>query len=208
MKTLTKKLVLSLSVMLLALVAVATSTYAWFTVNGNIETESFEMKATSGEDLKIQLWGIKYNEDGSIEYSSITQGFVGQLSTTDFQKAIQYTVEGKTDGNFTISEKVKLDHLTTKDGKNLVKLEDKSKKVTEATGEKIAVEDEKDFTGSFITFAIEFQANMTGNVYLDSSTTECTGDVKTFVPAVSGVSFFNNAYDATTAESAEGSKRA
>lgn len=53
MRKMSKKIIVSVLTLVLTVVALGTTTYAWFTVGGTVAVEEFEMKVTSGVGLEI-----------------------------------------------------------------------------------------------------------------------------------------------------------
>ena len=55
MKKLTQKLVLSVITMALVVVALGTSTFAWFTLQNTASLEQFSGQVTAGEGMEVSL---------------------------------------------------------------------------------------------------------------------------------------------------------
>lgn len=61
MKTTSKKLFVSVFALLFALVAVATTSFAWFTISGKARVQEFELDITVGEGIQIQIENLTDN---------------------------------------------------------------------------------------------------------------------------------------------------
>ncbi|PKK86556.1 MAG: hypothetical protein CVV63_04290, partial [Tenericutes bacterium HGW-Tenericutes-8] len=77
MKKLTQKLVLSVITMALVVVALGTSTFAWFTLANTSTVTAFNAQVTSGEGIEVSLGTWNTNTaiiDGSSTWGTILQG--------------------------------------------------------------------------------------------------------------------------------------
>lgn len=78
----TKKLLIATLLLVLALTAVVSSTFAWFTMQANPEIESIKVNVTAGEGLRMSLNG----EDGTFKSFWSEQEFIDivtQLATVE-----------------------------------------------------------------------------------------------------------------------------
>ena len=63
MRKMSKKIIVSVLTLVLTVVALGTTTYAWFTVGGTVAVEEFEMQVTSGIGLEIAYLHQGYGEE-------------------------------------------------------------------------------------------------------------------------------------------------
>ena len=63
MRKMSKKIIVSVLTLVLTVVALGTTTYAWFTVGGTVATDELEMKVTSGVGLEIAYLHSGLNEE-------------------------------------------------------------------------------------------------------------------------------------------------
>ena len=55
MKNITKKLLVSILAVAFAVIALGTSTYAWFTLGGTVSTGQFSSKMVASEGIEISI---------------------------------------------------------------------------------------------------------------------------------------------------------
>lgn len=112
MKKVSKRVLLALLTLVLSVVTLGTTTYAWFTVGATVAVEEFEMNVQSGHGLEMT-----YVKKGGSEY-----GYVRNLSTDII---LQYIA---TDYGYTDAAAFKagfqLDAVTSVDGKAFKKIDD------------------------------------------------------------------------------------
>ena len=58
-----RKLLLGVMTLILTVVALTTSTYAWFKINSNANVSGFDFRATSGEGFLVSIDGTNYSND-------------------------------------------------------------------------------------------------------------------------------------------------
>jgi len=58
-----RKLLLGVMTLILTVVALTTSTYAWFKINSNANVSGFDFRATSGEGFLVSIDGANYSND-------------------------------------------------------------------------------------------------------------------------------------------------
>ena len=86
MRKLTQKLVLSVVTMALVVIALGTSTFAWFTLTNSAQTQPFSAQVTAGEGIEVSLgtWtgglinvdGASILDDASVWYTVIPQSAI------------------------------------------------------------------------------------------------------------------------------------
>jgi len=167
MKKLTQKLVLSVITMALVVVALGTSTFAWFTLSNTATVQAFDAQVTSGEGIEISL-GDFTNEGG------------GSYSTTASANSTWYTTLSSSAINDRLA--VMYDSLL-----NPIKLID----VTSSNGTSLKSRDGlttyTSLSGSYVQFDIFFRSSETktinwSSVLLGGTTSGWVVDVP-FTPA-------------------------
>ncbi|MBM7453323.1 hypothetical protein JN09_000648 [Acholeplasma morum] len=109
MKKLTQKLVLSVITMALVVVALGTSTFAWFTLQNTATLEAFNGQVTSGEGIEVSLGDFS----GSTQSISTSSSWVTVITSTQIKNRLS---EMYVDG----VNPLKFSDVTSVDGKNIV----------------------------------------------------------------------------------------
>mgnify|MGYP000845573376 FL=1 len=105
MKKLTKKTLMAIFALVLAVVALGTTTYAWFTVGQSVAVDSFNMQVKSEEGIEIRYEGKSINSNWSqyLDNATFLERFGADYSPT------------------TLSD-FRFDAVTSKDGQTFKKL--------------------------------------------------------------------------------------
>lgn len=169
MRKLTQKLVLSVVTMALVVIALGTSTFAWFTLTNSATIQSFDAQVTSGEGIEISLG------DFTLVGSGVTQTY----TTTVSASSQWYTV---------LSSSVINARLSAMYATNGIKLVD----VTSGEGEVVKSRDglttHTSLSGKYVQFDIFFRSSAVktinwNSVTLGGDSASWTVDVPTFRPA-------------------------
>lgn len=164
MRKLTQKLVLSVVTMALVVIALGTSTFAWFTLTNSATVQAFDAQVTSGEGIEISLGD--FTNEGN-----------GTYTTTLSSTSNWYTVLSSTIINARIAamygSNLKLIDVTSEDG-IVITSRDGSTTYTSLQGQ-------------YVQFDIYFRSSTTKNirwnsVVLGGQTSAWTIDVP-FIPA-------------------------
>lgn len=169
MKKLTSKLLLSLIAVAIAIVALGTSTYAWFTLSGTTSTGAFNATVQSASGIQISLDNSKYA-------NSITTAEMNQLLYNRVSGNIAAdgtTVSGKTpDISLTKSltdTAFKFEDITTTDG---IKFSNLASGTLSST------------TSGYLEFTIFFRSPNQNAQIKVSTSTSITGSSSTWTPSV------------------------
>lgn len=169
MRKLTQKLVLSVVTMALVVIALGTSTFAWFTLTNSATVQSFDAQVTSGEGIEISLG----------DFTVLGSGVTETYTTTVSASSQWYTV---------LSSSVINARLAAMYATNSIKLID----VTSAEGEVIKSRDgsvtHTSLSGKYVQFDIFFRSSAVktinwNSVTLGGDTAAWTVDVPSFRPA-------------------------
>ncbi len=112
MKKLTKKTFVGLFALVLAVVALGTTTFAWFTIGNTVEVQEFELNVTGGEGLEVNYLPI----DGLVDENSWST----ILATDVLLKNIAQDYGLESGSEF--KEQFKFDAVTSTNGKEFEKL--------------------------------------------------------------------------------------
>lgn len=127
-KKITRKVLLAVFALVLSVVALGTTTYAWFTLGNQASVDEFEMNVTGGEGLEVAY----------VDKDNNVKPFVTTLLKEDIVKNLELDY-GFTEGTWLTA--FKLAGVTSTDGIAFQKLSDDGKNLVDlATGEKPYVE--------------------------------------------------------------------
>lgn len=115
MRKLTQKLVLSVVTMALVVIALGTSTFAWFTLTNSATVQVFQAQVTSGEGIQITLGepngaGNPYLEPSAstvwytVMPSSVITNFINTKYTTDFRFTDLTSTNGVTFSKYSLND--------------------------------------------------------------------------------------------------------
>ncbi len=143
MKNTSKKLFVSVFALLFALVAVATTSFAWFTISGKARVDAFELDITMGEGIEVRIIG---EGDGE------TSAWKNVITLTDLKNALpEFNHNGSVfDTN--------LNHMTSKDAINFYG-------IVEQEGN-IYKQSDTTIDSGWLEFRLEFRANKKYQIYL------------------------------------------
>ncbi len=125
MRKMSKKIIVSVLTLVLTVVALGTTTYAWFTVGGTVATEEFEMDVTSGIGLEVA-----YMPTGTTVPTNPKLNYVKTISQKSLLSHlyIDYVLDGNVDEIENISTSTyddlwkayfEMDAFTTTDGRQM-----------------------------------------------------------------------------------------
>ena len=103
-KKITRKVLLAVFALVLSVVALGTTTYAWFTLGATVQVESFEMNVKGGEGLEVAY--VKKSDSTDYRYVSklTSENIINYLQTdygysnwaSDFEMDAVTSADGKT----------------------------------------------------------------------------------------------------------------
>lgn len=125
MRKMSKKIIVSVLTLVLTVVALGTTTYAWFTVGGTVAVEEFEMQVTSGVGLEIAY----LHSRGDFDLNDPKLNYVKSISAEDLYAFLYYDYYGTSLGLEEIKADIstyagywgttfKMDAFTSMDGKS------------------------------------------------------------------------------------------
>ncbi len=165
MKKFSNKMVLSVLTLVLLVVALGTTTFAWFTVGNTASVQEFEANVSSGEGLEIAYFSGDTNRSGyvrTITTAQITGYLVADYGYSDWATDFE------------------LKPVTSTDGKKFQQLQEDYTLTEEALGIGKKV-------GGYIEFELRFRTKATGaslvweSVSLDSTVKNWTPELA-FIP--------------------------
>ncbi len=152
MRKFSNKMVLSVLTLVLLVVALGTTTYAWFTVGNTVKLESFETEVTSGHGLEVRY----------VDGNDIEQGFWSRTITSTDMLALLMEDYGYTG---TWGEKFKLYPVTSTNGTEFKKLSSSYSALESAVR-----------ADGFVEFKLKFRTMATGaNLVWKNVTLTSTG---------------------------------
>jgi len=117
MKKLTKKTFVGLFALVLAVVALGTTTFAWFTIGNTVEVQDFELNVTGGEGLEVVYLDKEDTVVGNWSTILATDVLVKNI-------AKEYGVVSGSEGDpVEFKKQFKFDAVTSDDGLTFTKLE-------------------------------------------------------------------------------------
>ncbi len=146
MKRFSRKMVLSVLTLVLMVVALGATTFAWFTLGNTASVQTFEANVSSGEGLEMIY--VKSNGD-------VKGGYVRVIQTSDM---VKYLAEdyGYGAGENAWANNFKLGVVTSTDGKVFTKLsDDHTQLLTSVSGRANTAINRKD--DGFIEFKLRFR---------------------------------------------------
>lgn len=72
MKTLTRKLFISIFTAVFALVALGTTTYAWFTISTTAKLDAIAFNSRSGEGIRVAVVNPDFDESANVNFAGVT----------------------------------------------------------------------------------------------------------------------------------------
>jgi hypothetical protein len=139
MKTTSKKLFVSAFALLFALVAVATTSFAWFTISGKARVQEFELDITVGEGIQIQIENLTNSNHKS--------GWKNVITLED----LATYVSGFND--------IVLDHLTSVNAQDFYQ-------IVEGADQKYSVDDQTMIETGYLELKLNFRANQDYYIHL------------------------------------------
>lgn len=150
MKTTSKKLFVSAFALLFALVAVATTSFAWFTISGKARVQEFDLNITIGEGIQIQIENLSNGQKS--EWKNV-------ITLDDFE-------EVSLDLN-----KIVLDHLTSVDAQNFYQ-------IVERENQKYSVDRENKIETGYFELKLNFRANQDYYIHLTEDAKVVSGKIE------------------------------
>jgi hypothetical protein len=170
MKNLTRKLLASVFVMIFALVAVATTTYAWFTIGNEVNVDKIDVnvKADSGD---LTFRAVDYSGDTATETTK-TSDYLKQLSWADIYQSAFGAAQGATD-----ADKLNIDAVTSLDGQTFNKIVDPSGSYDSGHVQPIFAPTSENYmltSAGYLSFKLEFKSSAPGYLVLTNKTAVTT----------------------------------
>lgn len=138
MKNTSKKLFISVFALLFAVVAVATTSFAWFTISGKARVDAFDLNIVTGEGIEIQLTEVG-TAPTTAAVNQSTTGWKNVITNDDLDTIAGYA-------------NIRLKHLTSVDGVNfeqITQISDGTYEAAELTS----------YEGMLLEFDLHFRAN-------------------------------------------------
>lgn len=114
-KKITRKVLVAVFALVLSVVALGTTTYAWFTLGNTVKVDSFDVKVTGGEGLEMTY----------VTSTGTEKGYVTTISKDQIEEYL------KDDYSLDSWEDFELGVVTSVDGKEFKKLSDDGKSLVE-----------------------------------------------------------------------------
>ncbi len=166
MKKLTKKTLMAIFALVLAVVALGTTTYAWFTIGQTVTTESIELNVRSDEGLEVRYVAISSSNNSpwmqEVIPASVLQNGISADYATTFS---QWT----------------FDHVTSKDGVEFKKLNTAG--AAPALTAAIASGDVRKKDSGILEFQLEFRTKASG-ASISWSSVSLDSTAKAWAPSV------------------------
>jgi hypothetical protein len=164
MKKLTKKTLMAIFALVLAVVALGTTTYAWFTVGQEVSTEEFVMDVRSDEGLEVHY----INSDGT----SATDDWTTHLTST----YLKTKMGGSTEYDMDMAG-FKFGDATSTNGRVF-----KSLNIDATPVALVAVADNQASNSPVLEFRLEFRTKASGK-YVAWSEVNLASDAETWAPS-------------------------
>jgi len=164
MKKLTKKTLMAIFALVLAVVALGTTTYAWFTVGQTVSTEEFVMDVRSDEGLEVHY----LNSDGTSASDDWTTNLTSTYLKTKMGGSTEYDMDM---ANFQFGD------VTSANGREFNSLNIDATPVA-----LVAVADNQASTSPVLEFRLEFRTKASGK-YVAWSEVNLDSDAKTWAPS-------------------------
>lgn len=166
MKKLTKKALMAIFALVLAVVALGTTTYAWFTIGQTVTTESIELSVRSDEGLEVRYVALSSSNNSSwmqevIPASVLQNGISADYATTFSQWTF--------------------DHVTSKDGVEFKKLNTAG--AVPALTDAIASGAVRQKDSGILEFQLEFRTKASG-ASISWSSVSLDSNSKAWAPSV------------------------
>ncbi|MDY0276560.1 MAG: hypothetical protein RBQ97_00595 [Acholeplasma sp.] len=161
MKKTSKRIILSVLTLVLTVVALGTTTFAWFTLGNVSNVSGLEAEIMAGDGLEVRIIGYK-SESTAPDY---TGEFKNNLSSADFTAALA-----------AFATDFKFSAVTTKQATDL----ETFKKIKLPTSGTQLTLDAATKNTDYLEFVLEFRSQLSGNVNLTNY--EFAGNDKTFDP--------------------------
>lgn len=143
MKTTSKKLFVSVFALLFALVAVATTSFAWFTISGKARVDAFNLDITMGEGIEVRIIGHQ---------GRTTSAWKNVITLEDLKAALPQNLF-----NGSVFD-TNLDHMTSSDAKDFYGIKQEENNIYKQSDTTI--------DSGWLEFRLEFRANKEYQIYL------------------------------------------